>query len=188
MNKTIDQIVGVHASEPAILVLMGLLVVATITDYDHRKIPNWLTGLGVIAGLYLTTAAGTQSAQPMMAFLGAILGGSVGLLLLLPLYAIGKMGGGDVKLMAMSGTFLGTVGVFWAVMWSLIAGGILALLWIVLRLGLKSTAFRLVGTWSTMSLPGSTLIPERTEDSILKTHMPYAAAIASGVLISHWFV
>jgi len=107
----------------------------------------------------------------------------VGLVLLLPAYAIGGMGAGDVKLMAMVGAFLGPVSALGAVLTTLVVGGVLALtvaLWRgVLRHALSNVRFVLSQTML-KTLPGGVQLeaPPYSAGSL-----PYAVAIASGTLI-----
>ena len=76
-------------------VVTFLLVAAAIIDGWKLKVPNWLTFPMIMAGwIYSTVYFGWEG-------LGWSLAGTVaGLALLLPLYAIGGMGAGDVKLLA----------------------------------------------------------------------------------------
>ena len=60
-------------------------------------------------------------------FLWALAGTALGLALLLPLYAIGGMGAGDVKLLAGVGAWVGPVVTFWAFATSAVVGGVMAL-------------------------------------------------------------
>jgi prepilin peptidase CpaA len=53
-------------------------------------------------------------------------GAAVGLLTLLPLYAIGGMGAGDVKLMAGVGAWLGPSLTLWAFVFSALMGAVMA--------------------------------------------------------------
>jgi prepilin peptidase CpaA len=48
---------------------------------------------------------------------------------MLPMYAIGAMGAGDVKLMAMIGAFLGLSATLQALLFSVVTGGVAALLY-----------------------------------------------------------
>ena len=57
----------------------------------------------------------------------------VGLLVFLPLFALRAMGGGDVKLLAAFGAWLGPALVFWVAVYGAIAGGLLALLLVLWR-------------------------------------------------------
>ena len=106
------------------LVFISGLIVATFTDFDHLIIPDVVTLPGLLLGLILSTVYPSiqRAIHPwsnictspgegfLASLIGALLGG-------LSLYAIGAlggkvfkkeaMGGGDVKLLAMIGAFLG---------------------------------------------------------------------------------
>lgn len=181
-----DDLLRIQLSSISFLVMMLFLSVAVITDFRSRKIPNWLSGTGIVVGLVLSALSDPSGPGTGTHLVGAILGCAVGLVLLLPAYAIGKLGGGDVKLMAMCGAFMGVHGVFWATMYSLIAGGFLAVLWILFHVGHRSAFYRCVGLYSLLVLPGGGDALKVSEDSPLKAHMPYAAAIATGVMIFQW--
>ena len=163
-----------------ILVMFSLVLLATLTDFRQRRIPNWLTLSGFLAGIAFNGlemgASGIGS---------ACLGAAIGLLLLLPVYAFGKMGGGDVKLMAMVGAFLGPEGVIWAALFTTIAGGVLALFWILYEVGIRSSLYRAIGTFAIIQLPGREVF-NVPENSPLKSKMPYAIAIAAGSLMAVW--
>ncbi len=98
------------------------LVGAAIIDGWKLKVPNWLTYHFVIGGLAFAAWSGGTSG-----LLWALAGSALGLALLLPLYAIGGMGAGDVKLLAGVGAWMGpalTLGAFAA---TAITGGLMAL-------------------------------------------------------------
>ena len=103
------------------LVTVILIVAATI-DGIQLKVPNWITYPMILAGIcYWTIADGWEG-------LGySLLGMVIGLALLLPLYAIGGMGAGDVKLLAGVGAWVGATVTFWAFMVSIIVGAIIAI-------------------------------------------------------------
>jgi prepilin peptidase CpaA len=82
--------------------LLALLAVACGTDLRNRRIPNWLTFTIVLAGLVQSfTPIGTVG--PM----GSALGMLSGFGLTFVLFALGALGGGDVKLMAGVGAWIG---------------------------------------------------------------------------------
>jgi prepilin peptidase CpaA len=84
------------------------------------RIPNWLTGFGLLAGLLLSV---WNVRHPMQALMLAFGGVALGLFALLPLYLIRVLGAGDVKLMAMVGAFLGLPGTLHALALVLVTGG-----------------------------------------------------------------
>lgn len=64
-----------------------------------------------------------------------LVGGIVGLLVFMPLYVVSAMGAGDIKLMAVVGTFLGVKGVLLSALFTALAGGLLALGFALARAG-----------------------------------------------------
>ena len=78
-----------------------VLIVAAVIDGFELKVPNWVTFPFILSGwVYSTLAFGWEG-------LGwSLLGTVVGLALLLPAYAIGGMGAGDVKLLAGVGAWV----------------------------------------------------------------------------------
>src|SRR5436309_12716117 len=78
------------------------LVVAAVIDGYKLKVPNWITFPMILSGWTMSAMSfGWEG-------LGwSLLGTIVGLGLLLPLYAIGGMGAGDVKLLAGVGAWVG---------------------------------------------------------------------------------
>lgn len=105
-----------------IWLLSVVLIVAAVIDGLALKVPNWLTFPLVFSGwIYSTVAFGWQG-------LGwSLLGTAVGLALLLPAYAIGGMGAGDVKLLAGVGAWIHATHTFYAFCVSAIIGGVLAI-------------------------------------------------------------
>jgi prepilin peptidase CpaA len=109
-----------------------LLSIAVWYDVRTRKIPNRLvffgTLIGVALNIFLPAGTGIFSDPPgALGFLPSLIGVAVGLATLIPMYALGAMGAGDVKLMAMVGAFLGPEQILGVALLSLLAGGVLAL-------------------------------------------------------------
>lgn len=118
------ELLGMLFTDPRTGVLLVLLAAAAVFDYRTYRIPNWLTGGGIVFALvYNTAVPPSMHADWTFAPAGMLLGFAA----LLPMYAIRAMGAGDVKLMAMAGAFLGFAGALYALLFSLIAGGIAAL-------------------------------------------------------------
>jgi len=98
------------------------LVVAAVIDGIKLKVPNWLT-FPMVLGAWITSTVCFGWAG-----LGySLLGTAVGLGLLLPAYAIGGMGAGDVKLLAGVGAWVGVTTTFWAFVVSAVVGGLIAI-------------------------------------------------------------
>jgi prepilin peptidase CpaA len=109
-------------------VVCVLLIWAAYIDGKQLRVPNWLTFPMVLSGLIYSTWVGGWEG------LGdGLLGMLVGLATLLPLYAVGGMGAGDVKLMAGMGAWLGAAVTWNAFVVSVIVGGVMALAMVLWR-------------------------------------------------------
>ncbi|NOX55639.1 MAG: prepilin peptidase [Planctomycetes bacterium] len=106
------------------LVCLALILAAYI-DGKQLRVPNWLTYPMVLTGLIFGAWSGGWG-DVHSGFLGSLLGMFVGLACLLPLYAVGGMGAGDVKLMAGVGAWLGIQTTFYAFCVSAIVGAVMA--------------------------------------------------------------
>src|SRR5262249_49131760 len=103
------------------------LIVAAYIDGKQLRVPNWLTFPMVLSGVaYNAWTLGWNGCG----MAGA--GPAVGLLCLLPLYSVGGMGVGYVKLMAGVGAWLGASITFYAFCVSSIVGAAMAI-WMVWR-------------------------------------------------------
>ena len=80
----------------------AVMVWAAWIDGKELRVPNWLTFPMILTGLIYGTCVG---GLPGLG--AALLGMVVGLITMLPIYAVGGMGAGDVKLMAGLGAWLG---------------------------------------------------------------------------------
>lgn len=109
---------------PAIAVwfVSAVLLEAAVIDGLKLRVPNWLTLHFVIGGLVFAYYWGG-----LIGLLWALAGAALGLALLLPLYAIGGMGAGDVKLLAGIGAWVGPAVTLGAFVTSAFVGGALAL-------------------------------------------------------------
>jgi len=163
------------------------LALAALSDARHRRIPNALVLVTLLAGLLLNAVGpqpfrqndGLFAMYPGALGLGSgLLGALVALLLFLPFYALRVLGAGDVKLFAAVGAFAGPAASVNLALCVLVAGGVLALAYMVLarnsRLVMQNTLEALG-----QMLPGSA----GSFDAQIHTawRMPYAVAIALGV-------
>jgi prepilin peptidase CpaA len=163
------------------LVLVSIGVAACVFDVRTRRIPNWLTLGAALAGLLVQTVSGGADGA-----LAASGGWAVGLLLFLPFFLLGGMGGGDVKLLAALGAWLGPRDAIWLAVYASIAGGVLAVV-VALARGYLSTALRNVAAmaayWRTVGLRP---VPDLTLESPAAPRLAYAIPILAGVLVTLW--
>ncbi len=116
-------------------VLFSALLVVAGTDLTHKIIPNVVTLPGIVLGLF-----GAATVLPV-GLINAVLGIAVGGGILWALawaspYLFGKegMGGGDIKLLAMIGAFLGWKPALLTIMVGSLAGSVIGVSLIALRL------------------------------------------------------
>lgn len=107
------------------------LVLAAVIDGLKLKVPNWITFPMIIAGwVYSATLSPYAGWEGLMY---SLVGTLVGLALLLPAYAIGGMGAGDVKLLAGVGAWVWGTTTLYAFAVSAVVGGIIAVLMVARR-------------------------------------------------------
>jgi prepilin peptidase CpaA len=126
------------------------MIVAAVIDGWKLKVPNWLTFPLILSGWALGLAHnfGFGVETTGVGGIGAALAGTaLGFVLLFPVYAIGGMGAGDVKMQMGFGSWVGAfyglsatetrpgaLGIiFWAFCLAAIIGGVLAIVMIVIR-------------------------------------------------------
>jgi leader peptidase (prepilin peptidase) / N-methyltransferase len=146
---------GVGGEAWLMMAFCSSLIVITFIDFDHQIIPDVITIPGMLIGLsiapffmysltdqlpfhldQLLPHAGPYLTAFMNSLIGLILGGG-------PLLAIGwlweklrhveAMGGGDIKLMGMVGSFLGWKGALLTIMLGAVAGSVVGILLILLK-------------------------------------------------------
>src|SRR5438477_3178419 len=104
------------------------LVVAAIIDGVQLKVPNWLTIPMIVSGwIFCAWTSGWSGIGD------SLLGTVVGLALLLPLYAIGGMGAGDVKLLAGVGVWVGVATTCYAFCAAAIVGELIVIAMVIIR-------------------------------------------------------
>lgn len=109
-----------HLSEtwPVWLVTV-LTLYATWVDVRELRVPNRLTYPMILAGIAYHISLGEGWSF-------GLAGAAVGLATLMPLYAVGGMGSGDVKLMAGIGAWLGVHVILMAFVVTAVVGGVIA--------------------------------------------------------------
>jgi leader peptidase (prepilin peptidase)/N-methyltransferase len=116
---------------PVVLALIAALIAITGIDLDHQIIPDVITLPGIATGFLLALLPGGLSWLDSL--IGMLAGG--GIFFLIILASRGGMGGGDMKLGAMLGAFLGWKLALVGFMIAALAGGVFAIL--LLALGRK---------------------------------------------------
>lgn len=163
------------------LVLAFALLVCMITDFKEHKIynlvllPTFLFGVG-----YNILIAGWPG------LLQSLLGLLVGLAILFIPFALGGMGAGDVKLLAVVGAVKGSLFVFYTALGMGLAGGIMALAIMAYKAGLfHNPAKSFQGIWL-MLISGFKV--NTFDIGTEKILLPYGLAIAVGAAGAFWWM
>jgi prepilin peptidase CpaA len=152
------------------MAFVTLLSIAAYTDLRYRVIPNEVC-LGILwLGFVLNSYA-----DGMFGVGSSIVGTLLCLAIFLPGYAIGRLGAGDVKLMAACGCFLGPIAAVNAIVFTLLVGGIVAIGVLVGR----STIYFAPRLYA--------LFPQSTAAAQSRIELPYGVAISVGAVLAMWF-
>ncbi len=165
------------------LALIALLLLACAFDLAKRRIPNRLLAVGLLVALTLHLMSGHPPA-----LLSVYLAGfAVGLVMFLPLYLLGGMAAGDVKLMATVGAFCGPALAFEISLATYIAGGLLALGIVLAKRRARSAATNVILLLRPllMRVQGVPLAVTGAPTPSVGG-MPYALAITAGALVMLW--
>jgi prepilin peptidase CpaA len=163
------------------IVLVLLVLAAAAYDIRTRRIPNWLTASGVLAGLVLNTFLYPVLPGLLFAFKGL----AVGLGVYVVLYALRAMGAGDAKLMAAVGTMAGWQDWFGIFIVTAVVGGVMAVIFALSRRRLKTTFWN-VGFILTELKSGRAPYLKKEELDVRhpkSVGLPHAAVIAVGTLV-----
>jgi prepilin peptidase CpaA len=109
---------------PPLLLLSPLgagLLWAIVCDLRGRRIPNAISGVVFVSGLVVSAYL-----RGMLASGSGLAASVVLLVVLLPPWRAGGIGGGDVKLAAAVGAWVGLAHLVWFVLASALAGGVVA--------------------------------------------------------------
>jgi prepilin peptidase CpaA len=163
------------------VVALIVALAGCLTDLRTRRIPNALTlgaALGAF-GYYLVT-----DGWPGLAWSAA--GWAVGLAMFLPFFMLRGIGGGDVKLVAALGAWVGPGAAVWVALFAALAGGPLALLVAASHGYLRRAFANLWGLLMYWRVAGLEPHPALTLESGGAPRLPYALPIAAGLVMTLW--
>ena len=182
MSSALEEVIGSSLSSQVGLLTNAaftlVMVLAALLDFHSRRIPNYLTITAVVVGILLRAPYGLQSVG-----LG-VLGIGLALVLTIPLFFLGVLGGGDVKLLGVVGAFMGPGQLIGACLLIALLGGVFALADAALK-GTLGAVFRnllhVIISWFSR---GETTVVTLTSPSAMT--IPYGVPIAVGAL-AWWY-
>lgn len=154
-----------------------------VTDMRFRRIPNELT-LGAAAGALGFHLAASGGEAMLWSLAGWALAGCI----FVPFFWLGGMGGGDVKLFAALGAWVGPEYVVSIALWASLAGGVMAIV-VALASGYLLKAFINLRTLAVYWFyAGLKPYPALTIDSASAgtPRLPFALPIAAGLGMMLW--
>ena len=175
------------------VMLLGLTLVAAVTAAFRNKIYNWNTYGGILAGLALSAAhsdwpwgwlGGPSLAESVGGFL------TCGVLMVACFVFFPGISGGDVKLMAMVGAWLGTKELFArndaleALLWTFVLAACFGLIGLVWRVGPFTTVSRVVRMMGTkMRLPWFMPLSEEEHKALQRPLFLAPSALVAVVIV-----
>ncbi len=150
-----------------LLAMPILVIVAGLTDLTTMKIPNWIS-IALLFSFYpvalLMGLSLAEVAQAAAVGFGMLLAG-------MAMFALRWMGGGDAKLLATAGLWMGVPGILPFVLMTALAGGGLCLVLMSARAWLQVYEPAMPGWGQRLLQP--------------KGDIPYGVAIAAGALMAY---
>lgn len=141
-------------------------------DWRYRRIPNWLTVSGAVAGIAVNAVFYRWTGVK-----AALLGMAVGLALLLPFVLVRSLGAGDWKLAGALGACLGWRQLLTVLMGTILVAGVMAFAVVIWKGRLQRTLLNIahmLAAFFSLRLPG----PEVSLDNPESTKIPFGAAMA----------
>jgi prepilin peptidase CpaA len=161
---------------------LATVAAACLCDVRSRKIPNTLTFGAALAAVVCHAWTGGMSAVGI-----GLAGWVAGCLLFFPLFALGGMGAGDVKLLAAVGAWLGPSQALWVALYGSLAGGVMALGVAVARRYTGEAIANICGLLLHWRVAGFRPQPGLTLETSTAPKLPFAFPLAAGTVAAIWF-
>jgi prepilin peptidase CpaA len=154
---------------------------ACVTDLHSRRIPNWLTFGATALAFAMQLAQGGPEAVRF-----AATGWVTGLFLFMPLFLLGGMGAGDVKLLAALGAWLGPWPTLWLAAYASMAGGVLAVILALRHNYLRTALANISALGRFWWLVGPRPMPALTLEQSQAPKLAYAVPMFIGTVATLW--
>ncbi|QQE12088.1 prepilin peptidase [Planctomycetota bacterium] len=161
----------------AYCLLIAVVAIGATTDVKRGIVPNRLTYSAIMIGLIFWCISGVMGAE--IGLKASAIGFAAGLVPFVFLYALGGLGGGDVKLMAAVGTLSAS--------WQCVLSTTVYALFFAMLLCVIVMIKRKIA-WQTLSRLFTAFLFARAGSKVSfekpGAHIPFAAAIAFGALLA----
>ena len=177
MDIMTNNLADISSHHLLMVFLAAVLFSAALIDIRSRKIPNFLTFPTILtAFLFHLFTTGPEG------LLYSLKGLGLGFALLIPFYAGGGMGAGDVKLMSAVGAVVGAGQILKIFLLTTISGAIYAIVLMLIRGTLKKELlFVVLLIWEAVSGGGLAVLKiQRKNNSDMHYTIPYGLVIACG--------
>jgi prepilin peptidase CpaA len=158
--------------------LFALVILAGVSDLRTRRIPNALTVTSLGIALALRGAIGVE---PLA---GGLAGASIAFGAAVPLVMLGGLGGGDAKMLAAVGGFLGPAGLPTMLLVTALVGGAMGAFAVARRGAFGATVTRCRAILATPFGMSSEPLPRLGAPGAIA--IPYGVAIGAGALAGWW--
>jgi prepilin peptidase CpaA len=159
--------------------LMAVVIAGAVCDLATRRIPNWITLPGALAGLALQAWHGGWHGA-----LSSLAGAGLGFAIFLLLYLLGGMGAGDVKLFAAVGAFVAPASLPLVFVFTGLLGGLAAIVLSLARGRLREVLVRTASLLKNLALLRWQDVRRASRlDAPGALRLPYGAVIAGGTLL-----
>lgn len=160
---------------------VAVALAASGFDLRSRRIPNALTLGGALAGLIASAVAAGMGGVWYSAA-----GWALATAMWLPLYALGGMGAGDVKLIAAIGAWLGPLAIFYTALYSAVAGAVMAAGIVVAHGCARQTYVNIQLLLTHWRVAGFTPYAQLTLETAHSPRLAYAIPILVGTVAAIW--
>jgi prepilin peptidase CpaA len=160
------------------LAFLTLVVLAGVSDIRTRRIPNALTVTGLGIALALRGATGVEPLA--MGLVGAL----VAFVPAVPLVLLGGLGGGDAKLLAAVGAFVGPAGLPMTLLVTALMGGAIGAITVVRRGAFGPTVTRCRAILARPFGMSDAPLPRLGAPGAIG--IPYGVAIGVGAVAGWW--
>jgi len=165
-------------------VLLSLFFVALIysayTDLTRGKIYNWVTYPAILLGFLFRFLSNGPTG-----FFSALLGAFLGFIFLFSFFMAGGIGAGDVKLITAIGAFGGWFFLLWALYYTAIVGGFVAIFLLLVKGQLGSGLKRTLLFLKNIFLPSGKKVVLTDEKY---PSVPYGAVIVIGTYLTFFLI